>query len=428
LPNPFQFRVKLIGGTYVVYNLTAVSVNTGFSEIIGVSDYVNRTNDNYNLTTNAGNKRLIVVGTYCRNSLLTSQDVSNAFAEAYTPQLNACTYDSGEDYRVNQALYNGYTGFSDHYFSHSPNRVDSIHYCQGSASVIEFTDPGEIPLGKQFYFQRENYGSILENYYDVPFQYLPQVFTKPTDQIGVYQCAGENYDVPDCNNLTFIASTTLWSSYDINNYDGDPLLLDISGNNVFPIEAPATTTYRTYTAFAKSELFGDYTFGPEYFSINWTDFDIENVFSSGEYDRDYWCSESNVCNGIATTTFGGIINCGLQRSICWAFAVSSSSKGYFNNSFNILKTRFPFSLYFDITEAFQSLATSTSEVKGFSLPVPAVGQDGKATITMENLISSSTVKTAIGANNYSNIREAIVWFAWILAAGYILIRLNHKHI
>jgi hypothetical protein len=301
------------------------------------------------------------------------------------------------------------------------------YYTNAKQAYFAFWYDEDLPIISDddvFSFNRHNYFSLAGPMtISVPFYYLPQVFTSEADTMTVYQCAGENYDVPNCATgaLTLVGTSTVWSAMDIALHDpDDTLLTDISGISSYPMEV-ATSGYRTYAAYAYSTLFGN-DFGPVYFSVDTTLEDVEDWFSDGEYDRDYYCSEANVCAGMATSTLGGIVGCGIQRAACWAFYVSTSSKGYFSDSVGIIKKKFPINLFTDLTEAFSSVATTSAET-GIYLPIPTV-DDGKASITYELLISASTTKEVIGLDNYTNIRLGITWFLWIVAGVYIYKRLN----
>jgi hypothetical protein len=151
----------------------------------------------------------------------------------------------------------------------------------------------------------------------------------------------------------------------------------------------------------------------------------ECVGSYFPFNYDYWCAD--VCDGLATSTLGGDVACGLRRFGCWSFYPHSTSRSYFSNSWQSLKSSFPFSLYFDLTEAIAGFSTSTTATQGLSFPIPTVS-DGGATITMQTIITASTTQNTIGKNNYYNIRQAVVWFLWILAALYIITRLTRHNI
>jgi hypothetical protein len=301
------------------------------------------------------------------------------------------------------------------------------YYTAAKQAYFAFWYDEDLPIisdANVFSFNRQNYFSLAGPMtISVPFYYLTQVFTSAEDRITIYQCAGENYDVPNCATeaLTLVGSSTVWSPMDILLHDpADVLLTDISGIGAYPMEV-ATSGYRTYAAFANSSLFGS-DFGPVYFSVDTKIGGIDDWYSDGEYDRDTYCSEANVCADMATSTLGGIVGCGIQRAICWSFSLSSSSKGYFTNAIGQIRQRFPINLFSDLTDAFGSIATSTVN-DGFYLPLPSTSSSG-ATITPALLITSSTVQATIGQDNYVAIRRGIVWLLWIVAGVYIYKRLN----
>jgi hypothetical protein len=263
-----------------------------------------------------------------------------------------------------------------------------------------------------------NLSAPINYSYGAPYSYWTSVFTSPTDWVAVWQCAGVNYEVPNCNDLTFIGSSTVWNFWD--KQAGTP-----SGNGTFILSA-TSSAYRTYKAVSNSSLFSG-NFDPVYFSVNFGSTTFDGLpFSLGEDKYTYWCD--NPCYDLATSTLLGWLACAPRELFCWAFQSSTSSSGYVSNSFLKLKSSFPFNAYFDITNALTGIATTTTAEKGFKLPMIGVGGDGKATITMETFITASTTKKVIGENNYTNIRQGIVWFLWIVFAGYVIARLSHKHI
>jgi hypothetical protein len=143
------------------------------------------------------------------------------------------------------------------------------------------------------------------------------------------------------------------------------------------------------------------------------------------YDQDYWCAD--VCSGLATTTLGGEIACGGRRIACWVFMPHSSSRSYFSQAFEKIKDSFPFSVYFDITEAFHGFSTSTHETVGLYAPAPAIGSDGRATLTPVLIIDQSFTKKLVGGETAFNFyRSTILGVFWILACLYVVKKMRKK--
>jgi len=287
-------------------------------------------------------------------------------------------------------------------------------------SGLYFIERNDNPyLGNDTPFNFAPYNNCQTNMTcQVPYYYWQSIFTSATDYFEVWQCEGENQEVPNCNDLTAVGSSTVWNFW-------DKKLNNPTGKGTFPFSA-TSSVYRNYKAVARSSIFTT-SFDPVYFSIQFGDYnDVIFDWASSTLDMGYWCD--NPCYGISTSTIGGSIECGFKQLFCWAFAPASSSFAYFSDSFSKIKTKFPMSAYFDLSDALTGFAATTTATQGFRIPVPSVGLDGKATITMETLITASTTQKVIGKSNYHDIRLGIVWFLWILFAGYVIIRLNHKHI
>jgi len=137
------------------------------------------------------------------------------------------------------------------------------------------------------------------------------------------------------------------------------------------------------------------------------------------YDEGYWCDD--VCAGLATSTLGGEVACGGRRIACWAFMPHSTSRSYFSQGWEKLKSSFPFSVYFDITDAFHGFSTSTHEVVGLYAPAPAIGPDGRATLTQVLIIDQNFTKNLVGGETAFNFyRSTILGVFWILACLYVV--------
>lgn len=116
----------------------------------------------------------------------------------------------------------------------------------------------------------------------ISFTYDPNVFTYPTDYFEVYQCEGEDYQMPNCSNLTFLASSTVWSFIDI-------ALNEPSGINSWVPDNVATSAYRTYATRAFHQNSSDF-YDWQYFHIQWLD--AYDFLEYGGLDMESWLAST----------------------------------------------------------------------------------------------------------------------------------------
>lgn len=127
-------------------------------------------------------------------------------------------------------------------------------------------------------------------------------------------------------------------------------------------------------------------------------------------------SETNICAGMATSTWFGSIECGLKKTLAWAVYPDQKSLGDFAISYSQLKSSFPFNAFFDLTKSVQdAIATTTLADSHFDIPfITATG-----TYYMLPVVSSSSLPNLIGAPNSSLFRNTITWALWGLA-GFLI--------
>lgn len=124
---------------------------------------------------------------------------------------------------------------------------------------------------------------------------------------------------------------------------------------------------------------------------------------------DTWCN--NPCSGIATTTFGGDIQCGLQAAAAWAVCVSSSSLSSLTSSAQMLRTKFPFSAPFSLIDQIKiGLGEYSTTTQGFSMPMISAAT---TSMQMIQVLDASSTERVIGRTN------AILWRRVLGWAGYI---------
>lgn len=138
-----------------------------------------------------------------------------------------------------------------------------------------------------------------------------------------------------------------------------------------------------------------------------------------EMVEEWTISDDEICAGVATSTIMGGIECAFKKLGYWAFYPSSGSVNNLKNSFTNLKSSFPFSVFFQLTDTMDSaLSTTTTNMEG-NFSVPMITATG--TIFMQPVLSSSSLGMVVGQDNAILIRNSITWFMWIGAAFLVFL-------
>jgi hypothetical protein len=126
---------------------------------------------------------------------------------------------------------------------------------------------------------------------------------------------------------------------------------------------------------------------------------------------------SATCLGECDEGFFGEIFCGLKKFVCYAFTPSSNSFLVLKSGSEKLKSKFPFSVAFDVLNAFKDGLTQDSDNKtqGFSIPFIEKTATGTDYVMLEILTASSGENT-IGKDNYLMLRNSMIWAIWIAIA------------
>lgn len=132
---------------------------------------------------------------------------------------------------------------------------------------------------------------------------------------------------------------------------------------------------------------------------------------------------TDLCRDIDTSSFYGSIVCGLRRVIYWAFTSSDTTDQQFSATYETLKTKAPFSAFYDITGTIDTALSTTTDMTGtFSVPMIR-----ETTTTPEfymlPVMSSSTLPNAIGSSNAVLVRTTFSWLIWAGLATFILLRI-----
>jgi len=204
-------------------------------------------------------------------------------------------------------------------------------------------------------------------------------------------------------------------------------ILHRGGNLLLSIDKIQFLTDGYYTAWAKTKFVLDNvaTATPIHFYI-----DNQNGSNNfPEFIETSEFSKENICKNVATST-GGLIDdgryaleCGFRMMVYWLFTPSTSQTQNFISSTETLKQQFPFTVYFDLTNAINSaFLNATSSTNSFSMPfVRTVA--GHAQFYMLPVANASSTANAIGTDNASIFRNIIVWIVWIIIASLIALQL-----
>lgn len=126
------------------------------------------------------------------------------------------------------------------------------------------------------------------------------------------------------------------------------------------------------------------------------------------------------CDGIATSTFGGDINCGLRSAIAWSVCVSPSIADNLMSTASLLRSRFPFSVWYSLIDTAQS-AIDSFEGNQAIFKFPMISES-TTTITMLPILNSSSTEKLIGKNNSVLFRNVLTWlFYGLLVSLFALI-------
>lgn len=142
-------------------------------------------------------------------------------------------------------------------------------------------------------------------------------------------------------------------------------------------------------------------------------------FKIGTSITPFKLTEAQICDGVATSTIMGGIECAFKKVIFWAITPSADSVAYFQKNYIGLKASFPFSAFFELTDAVNDgIGTSTPNMAG-TLDMPFINNSGD--YIMLPVISSTSLPNLIGATNATLFRNSLKWILWALVAFIIFI-------
>lgn len=132
-----------------------------------------------------------------------------------------------------------------------------------------------------------------------------------------------------------------------------------------------------------------------------------------------WCDYP--CQGLATSTLGGDIQCGIRGALAWSFCVSSSSMDNLKNTAYLLRSRFPFSVWYSLLDSGkQAIDDYNGGDAVFRMPMIS---DATTSVVMIPVLNASSTEKIIGRNNAVLFRAVMTWlwygilcalFGWIV--------------
>jgi hypothetical protein len=225
----------------------------------------------------------------------------------------------------------------------------------------------------------QNYLGVLFEITVYPQEGLPIVYTRPELQTNLYPVP---YDIPI------------------------PLL-------------PGDYSYMIQTRMANDSI-ATTTFDRGLINFTFSDYRIPT--STAQFAMPNGLSVETVCDGIATSTIMGGIECGFKRVIYWAFYPSNNALLSLQSSITNLKASFPFSAFFDLTDTIDTaIATSTTNMAG-TIDMPFI--NGSGDYIMLPVMASSSLSNLIGSTNATLFRNSLTWFLWACAG--VLVFLTFK--
>jgi len=133
--------------------------------------------------------------------------------------------------------------------------------------------------------------------------------------------------------------------------------------------------------------------------------------------------QEDICEGIATTTISGAIECGFRKMISWAIVPEKTTLTKFQESYAALKNSFPFNVFYDLTEIINTALTATTTAEDI-IGIPFIRQtEGGSEYYMLPVLSSSSMPNLIGQENTNLFRKTISWGMLFVVAFIIFVQL-----
>jgi hypothetical protein len=212
---------------------------------------------------------------------------------------------------------------------------------------------------------------------------------------------------------------------EIYNKDRNYYIYDISNiltgeNNYSRLKYLADTGNYRYTAYLLNNDNLNFTIGTD--AINFSLIGTSTQ-GSGVYTVPAFPAET--CEGIATSTLIGELECALRKAINWAIVPDTTTLTDFKNNYEAYKEVFPFNTFFQIADIISDQATSTQASTTVSLGIPMINNINEGSdFYILPVIASTSMQTALGETNNNLYRISIGYLLWILTAGLIILELK----
>jgi len=148
-------------------------------------------------------------------------------------------------------------------------------------------------------------------------------------------------------------------------------------------------------------------------------------FASDKMQEQDFCSDASLGCGdfeVSGSVWSELF-CGLKQLGCWLVQPASSSLDYIGARYNTLKGKFPFSVYYDLTDSVQAgfASSSASRAGNFSLPMYS---KTSSSFYMIKVLDASSTEKAIGKNNADTFRFTQTCIIWGIVAIIIILQLT----
>jgi len=233
---------------------------------------------------------------------------------------------------------------------------------------------------------------------------VPINFTSDLDQaelrISIDQTVCSTYSEP-------------YDSYTLDYYAGTPTNITL----------PALDIGRHYICAqvdGTSANFGS-VYSVNYYASTTNPYCIAKTLPIAQFD----CTNLPICQtATSTPDFWLTAACILSSVGCILFQPSDGSLSFVGEQLNVIKTKFPASLFFNITDSMEAGLTSTS-TQWWYLGIPMYSTTTHSYYILP-IITSSSVPNVIGIDNTNTLKISIITFFWFLVAAYIILRLRKK--
>ena len=356
--------------------------------------------------------------------------------------VNICDKDFTDPYISNHDCAGGYQ------FSTSSCVVDTLNY-GGSGSVLidcSFSSPLTVNTGR-YIIETVGMTPYYCSYGGTPSGLLAVnadgggVYGASGWRIGYliyYQAPILDYSLTPIHPLSseqFVSATsTVDFSFSYTKPNGDYNLIDYYVSGVDTNGDPDGMTYHVITNIGTSTsgTINDQLELPDglyaWFSFFYTQSYPHTMIATSSLEFFAVKAQEKIidtCGGIQTTTgitdihlFGDLL-CGLKMFTIWGFTPSQTSLNSIGNSFDDIKATFPFTAFFQLTDAvIAGVGTSTPNMAG-TLSIPFINHSGD--YIMLPVLASSSLPNLIGQTNATLFRNSLKWILWALAAFMVFI-------